>query len=361
MKSFANNQTTTGKGDRTMKRFANSLATGFCSVVMLVTGLGLSPVAMSEENSDVAKFYDGKTVSVVIRSTPGGGYDFYGRLIARHLGKYIPGNPDVIAVNRPGAGGLVATNYMFNRAPKDGTEILIPARELAISERLGAEGVRYKTLEMPAIGSVSKSTRVWVAGPDVPVDSLEDLQNFRKEHGRDFRFVVSGKGAGSYQMAMLLKESGYPVELITGYEGTSDQALAILRGEADGTVNTYASAKDTIDDEGFKVITKLGDDPAVSDVESVISGLEGKEKQLAEVMEGQMKVGRPFFTAPGVPEDRLAALREAFRKVVEDPQAAEEAERADRPWGDYTSAEEMKEAYQKLFDAPDEVIELLAN
>lgn len=342
-----------------MGKITSTFIGGIFAAAMLATGLAVAPTAMAQENDAVADFYKDKTVSVVIRSTPGGGYDFYGRLIARHIGKYIPGNPEVIAVNRPGAGGLVATNYMFNRAPKDGTEILIPARELAVSERLGGDEIRYKTLEFEPLGSVSKSTRVWLAGPDVPVENLEDLKNYRDNHGQDFSFAVSGRSAGSYQLALMLQESSYPVKIITGYEGTSDQTLAVLRGEAQGTINTYGSALDQINDEGFKVITKLGDHPDLADVDSVKDGLTGVWLQVADVLEGQMLVGRPFFTAPGVPEERVKALQEAFKKVVEDPQAAEEAKRAGRPWGDYTSPEEMTEAYQKLFDAPDEVVELM--
>ncbi|MEP1217574.1 MAG: tripartite tricarboxylate transporter substrate-binding protein [Marinobacter sp.] len=334
---------------------------GFLFTVMALVAAGgaFSSSALAQDDSAVADFYKGKTVSVVIRSTPGGGYDFYGRLVARHIGKYIPGNPDVIAVNRPGAGGLVATNYMFNRAPKDGTEILIPARELAVSERLGGSEIRYKTLEFGPLGSVSKSTRVWLAGPDVPVNNLEDLKNYRENHGRDFSFAVSGRSAGSYQLALMLEESGYPVKIITGYEGTSDQTLAVLRDEAQGTINTYGSALDQINDEGFKVISKLGSHPDIDNVENVKTALTGKWLQVAEVLEGQMLVGRPFFTAPGVPEDRLKALQDAFYKVVQDPEAAEEAKRAGRPWGDYASPAEMTDAYEKLFAAPDEVVELL--
>jgi tripartite-type tricarboxylate transporter receptor subunit TctC len=342
-----------------MKSPTSTLVGGILGVAILAAGLPAAPAASASQHDK--NFYDGKTVTVVIRSGPGGGNDFYGRLVARHLGKYIPGKPKVIAVNRPGGGGLVATNYMYEQAPKDGTEILLASRELGIPERLGAAGVRYKTLEMPAIGSVANATRVWLAGPEVPVDNLEDLANFRKKTGRDFRFVVSGKGAGSYQLAMLLQEAGYPVQVITGYDGTSDQALAILRGEADGTVNTYGSAKKTIEDEGFKVITKLGNDPDLTDVEAVHQGLNGQQRELAEVLGGLMTLGRPFFTAPGTPPERVAILQEAFRKVVEDPQAQAEAARAGRGWGSYTSSEEMSEIYQKFFTAPDEVIEQLSS
>jgi tripartite-type tricarboxylate transporter receptor subunit TctC len=360
MNVLTSNKNKTKREGSTMSE-TTSRGFGFLfAITMLVFGASsFSSSALAQDNSAVADFYKGKTVSVVIRSTPGGGYDYYGRLIARHIGKYIPGNPEVIAVNRPGAGGLVATNYMFNRAPKDGTEILIPARELAVSERLGGDEIRYKTLEFGPLGSVSKSTRVWLAGPDVPVNNLEDLKNYRKNHGRDFSFAVSGQSAGSYQLALMLQESGYPVKIITGYEGTSDQTLAVLRDEAQGTINTYGSALDQIEGEGFKVITRLGSHPDIDNIENVKGGLTGKWLQVAEVLEGQMLVGRPFFAPPGVPADRLAALQEAFYKVVQDPQAAEEAKRAGRPWGDYASPAEMTDAYEKLFAAPDEVVELL--
>jgi tripartite-type tricarboxylate transporter receptor subunit TctC len=333
-----------------MKSFTNTLIGGMLGAALLVAAPAVS-AASNDKN-----FYDGKTVRVVIRSGPGGGYDFYGRLIARHLGKYIPGKPEVIAVNRPGGGGLVATNYMYEQAPKDGTEILIAARELALSERLGAAGVRYKTLEMPAIGSAASATRVWVAGPDVPVDNLKDLANFRKKTGRDFRFVVSGKGAGSYQMATLLEQAGYPVQVLTGFESTPEQIITVLRGEGDAMVNTYSSAKDSIEDEGFKVITKLGNEPAVADVEDIRQALTGKYRSLANVLAAPLVAGRPFFTAPGTPPERVAILREAFRKALEDPQLQAEAKRADRPVG-YTGPEEMTELYREILNAPEEVIE----
>ena len=297
-------------------------------------------------------YFEGKTISVVIRSTPGGGYDFYGRLIARYLGKYIPGNPSVIAVNRPGAGGLVATNYMYEQAPSDGTEILITSRELALAERLGSDGVRYKTLEMPAIGSAASVTRVWLSGPDSPVKRLDDLA----EYDGTFRFAVSGRGAGSYQLVELLQVAGYPVQNVTGYEGTGDQVLAVLRGEADGSNHSYGSAFDIINDEGFNVVAKMGNHPAVADADDVRDFLTGDNLALANVLAAPLIAGRPFFTAPGTPDEVVEILRQGFRDAIADPELVAEAERADRAVA-YTSPAEMTELYEQILAAPDYVVE----
>lgn len=333
-----------------VRRFGLIVSTMALSALV---GLGsvATGVAEAQEN-----FYEGKTLSVVIRSTPGGGYDAYGRLIARHIGKYIPGNPEVIAVNRPGAGGLVAANYMYEQAPSDGTEILIPARELPLAERTGADGVRYKTLEMPAIGSASSSTRVWITNEGSQVKSLQDLNEFAERNGRNFRFGVSGQGAGSWQMVVLLKEAGYPVDIVTGYEGTAEQNLAMLRGEVDGSSNTYDSVQDQIRDEGFVVFAKLGNHPDLADMQDVREGLIGDQRALAAVLSAPLIAGRPFVTAPGTPEDRVEILREAFRQALQDPQLLAEAEQAGRAIG-HTSPEEMTELYEEILNAPDSVIQ----
>jgi tripartite-type tricarboxylate transporter receptor subunit TctC len=336
-----------------MRSLTNTLIGGVASVAMLVAGLSASSTALAAKNAS----FEGETVSVIIRSSPGGGYDFHGRLIARHLGKYLPGNPDVIAVNRPGAGGAVAANYLYAQAPKDGTEIAILSRELPLAERLGERAVRYKTLEMPPIGSSASSTRVWVAGPDVPVNNLEDLANFRKKTGRDFRFVVSGKGAGSYQMANLLKQAGYPVQVLTGFESTPEQSIAVLRGEGDGMVNTYASVEDSLK-EGFKIFTKLGssNDDEIGNIKDLRQDLSGDMRALTNVLAAPLVAGRPFFAPPGTPPERLAALQEAFRKALQDPQLQAEAKKAGEDIN-YTGPKDMTETYREILNAPDKVIE----
>lgn len=311
-------------------------------------GTGSSALAESNEVS-----FEGKTVNINIRSTPGGGYDFHGRLLARHLGKYLPGNPNVIAINRPGGGGVVAANYLYNQAAKDGTEILVAARELALAERLGGAGIRYKTLEMPILGSPVSDTRVLLAGPDSKIRNLADLKNL----DREFLFATSGMGAGSTQFVQLLQQAGYPVKIITGYEGTSDQLLAVLRGEVDGFSGTYPSQADLIDDENLVVVSKIGNHPDLAGTDDVREVLTGEFRSLASILATPLIAGRPFFTAPGTPPEVVAVLQEAFRKTVQDEQYIEELTRSGDVVG-YSNPEEIGVLYREIFDAPDHVVQL---
>lgn len=299
--------------------------------------------------------FSGKTVEIAIRSTPGGGYDFHGRLMARHIGKYLPGNPEVIAVNRPGAGGVVGANWLYTQAPKDGTAIYVAARELALAERLGGEGIRYKSAEMPVLGSPVSDSRVLMSAKDSPVKTLSDIKTL----GRDFIFSTSGIGAGSTQVQQLLKDAGYPVKIVTGYEGSGDQALAILRGEVDGMSGTYPSQKDVIDKEGFNVFAKLGNHPDLKGVPDLRDVMEGQYRTLAKILATPLLAGRPFITAPGTPPEVVEVLREAFRKTVQDPDYVKELTQAGEEVG-YTSPEELEDLYKEILGAPDEIVALFA-
>jgi len=319
-----------------------------------VLGLGAAstaPVVSAQEN-----FYEGKTLTVVIRSTPGGGYDDYGRLVARHIGKYLPGNPDTVAVNMPAAGGLVSTNYMYNRAPQDGTEILIPSREFVFAQRAGVPGVRYDAAKFNLLGSIASEGRVYLAGPDVPVNNLADLEALDET----FLFATSGVGAGDYLFMQLLQEGGYDVRGITGFTGSTEANLAVLRGDTHGTNRTFASAVDVIENEGFKVFAKIGKvPPEYEDRDDLFDHLEGDVLQLAKVMAVPLSAGRPFVTGPDVPAERVKLLQEAFKKLTEDPELLAEAKRAGRGIS-YTSPEEMRDLYDATLNASDEVMELVA-
>ena len=315
-----------------------------------ILGMGLAVAAQSVVAEE--SFYEGKTLSVVIRSTPGGGYDEYGRLIAQHIGKHIPGNPNVIAVNRPGAGGMVSANYMFNQAPQDGTEILIPAREFVFAERVDTEGVRYNSLEFNYLGSATAGTSAYLAAPGVPVESLSDLEAF----DGTFLFGVSGRSGGSYVLTLLLQAGGYDVDVITGFEGTGDQALSALRGDTHGISSTYSGVRNLVEDEGFTPFAKLGDSPELEHIDDIRDFLEGDALALAEVMLTPMSINRPFITGPDVPQERVEILQQAFKETLEDPDFLADAERAGRPIS-YIGPEEMRNLYEATLNAPDSVIE----
>lgn len=311
--------------------------------------------AMAEVNvpEGYENYWEGKTVTINIRSTAGGGYDSHGRLMARHLGKYLPGNPNVVAVNRPGAGGIVAANHLYRQADNDGTEILIAARELALADRMGTQGVQYNALEMPPLGSPVSDNRVWLTSEDTGVRNLEDLMNY----DGTFRFAVSGPGAGSAQMVDLLERAGYPVDIVTGYEGTGDQVLAVLRGEVQGQNSTYPAQRQLIQDEGLVILAKLGNHPELAEFDDVRDVLEGDFRALANILAAPLLAGRPFFTAPGTPEPVLDMMRQAFELTVNDPDYVRELAQMDEEVS-FTGPDEITEAFEQTMNAPDDIIEL---
>jgi len=315
---------------------------------------GLMGFAASVPEAGAASFYQGKTIKVVIRSKPGGGYDFYGRLIIRHMARHIPGNPDMIAVNMPGAGGIVAANYLMNRAKRDGTEIGVLTRELALAQRTGATGVRYDVREMIPLGSAASSTFLVLLAKDHPVKTIQQLRDYKKT----VLLAATGPGSGSYQWASLLKYDGFPVKVISGYSGGQERFLAIERGDVQGTANSYESSQLAVKEHGFVPIFYVGAKvPALKGVPNVNTALTEKGAQLAALMSAPLTAGRPFFTTPGVPADRVKILRAAFKAALFDPQLLKEAERTKRnvSWSD---PEEMDAINRKILQASDEVIAL---
>lgn len=316
-------------------------------IAIITGGLGGAYPAFAVES-----FYKGKTIKVVIRSSPGGGYDFYGRLLARHIPRHIPGNPNAIPVNMPGAGGIVATNYLMNRAKRDGTEIAILNRELAIAQRTKAKGVKYDARQLIPIGSAASSTSVIVLDGNHPVKNIADL----KKYGKVVKLAVTGPGSGSYQRAAMLKFDGFPVESITGYASSQERFLAIARGEVQGTVNSYESTSAAIEEQGLVPIAYLGNrHPALEGVPNLRSVLSEKGRQLASLMAAPMTAGRPFFTTPKAPADRVSALRAAFKASLADPKLLADAKKAKRSIT-WTDPKEMESINNDILDASDDVM-----
>ncbi len=330
----------------------------FASLTMTCAGaLAMAGVVLAASAANAADFYKGKTIKVVIRSGPGGGNDDFGRLIARHIGKFIPGNPNTIVQNIPGGGGVVAANYMAKRAKRDGTEIAILSRDLANVEKLGATGVGYKTKELIALGSAASATRVFVVGKNVPVNNLKEL----KAYGKTIKFSSTGAGTAATQQIEQLKSAGFPVLNITGYDGTQEKVMALVRGEVQATTGSISSIGQTVKDEGFKIIAKMGNHPSlghIMDIREML--LDPDTRAAANFMAAPMIGGRPFFTAPGVPADRVKILRNAFAKAIKDPDLLKEAKKAKLDVV-YTSAADMEKTYAEVAKASDKVVALIKN
>ena len=297
-------------------------------------------------------FYKDRNLKMIVRSGAGGGYDYYGRLIARHMVKYIPGKPNMIVVNLPGAGGIVAANYMMNRAKKGGIEFAILSREIAISQRTQETGVQYDVRKLNAIGSAAASTSVMVMAKNHPVKTLANLKSYKKI----VKFAATGPGSGSYQRAILLRNDGYPVKPITGYVSTPERFLALVRGDVDGTSNSYESTKTAIKEMGLVPIAYLGvARPELKGIPDLRSVLSPRGKQFASLMAAPLAAGRPFFTTPGVPKARVAMLRAAFKAALKDSGLLAEAKKAKRSIS-WTDPKEMNDINAGILGASDDVV-----
>ncbi len=321
------------------------LAASLGAVAMLAGAVASQPAAAQDG------FFKGKTINIVIRSAPGGGNDFYGRLVGRHIVNHIPGSPQHIITNMPGGGGLVAANYMAERARKDGTELGVLDRDIPVTQRIGATGIRYDVRKLTAIGSAASETYIWVARGDHPVKSVAGL----KDQKGVMRFSGTGAGTSAVQQVVLLKSDGFPVDVVTGYSGTAEKVLAMARGDVQGTTGTYESLLTAIKNENLTVIARLGRHPELMNVPDLRDVLSPAKRQIAAIMAAPLEAGRPFYGAPETPKDRVQVLREAFRKALHDPALLDEAKRANQSIN-WISGEDMEKAALEILAAPDEVI-----
>ncbi len=326
-------------------KFTSILGSGIAAA-LVVSAIDTAPATAEG-------FYKGKRIKVIIRSSAGGGYDYYARLVAKYMPRHIPGKPTAIAVNMPGASGVVATNYMMNRAKRDGTEIAAVSREQATQQRAGGKGIKYDIRKMPTIGSIASTTAVMILHKDHPANSLKELRAVKTTT----KFGAQGKGGGAFQRPMLLKMDGYKIQIITGYTGTEERVLAMIRGDIGGGSGSYDSLASYIKDNNFKIIAYLGNKlPELKGVPNIDEGLTLKRTlQLSALLQAPLAAGRPFITTPGVPADRVKILRTAFKKALSDPGLVADAKRAKRKIS-WTDPNVMTKLYSEILDTPDDVI-----
>lgn len=327
---------------------------GYFTIVSLA-GLGVIAVGAAQGPAFAADgFYKGKTLRVIIRSSPGGGNDYYGRLMARHMPRHIPDNPNSIPINMKGAGGIVAANYLHNRAKRDGTEIAILSRAIAVVQRTKTKGVLYDVNKLIPLGSTASNTAVFLVAQKSKLMSLKDI----KRGGRVITVGTTGPGGGAYQRSMVMKLDGFPMKIITGYGSNGEKVLSVARGDVEMTAGSYETMRTNIKEEKFRIIGKLGaDHPEIPkgtvDLRDVVSP---DRKALASLLVAPLEAGRPFYTTPGVPADRVKILRAAFVAALKDPKLLAEAKKAKKGIEPLTW-QQMVKTNKEILGASDEIME----
>jgi tripartite-type tricarboxylate transporter receptor subunit TctC len=324
------------------------------NAVLLVVLLGAITPAHAD---DVADFYRGRNVSMVIGYTAGGGYDLYARLLARHMSKHIPGNPTIVPQNMPGAGSLKAANYIYSLAPKDGATIGTAARSMATDPLLGES--KFDPREFTWVGSTTSETSVCAMWQTSPVKTWGDM------FGKTFTMGGSAPGSEPDVFTLLLKNVfGAHVRLVTGYPGGNDINLAIERGEVDGRCGwSWSSIKsqrsEWLKDKKISILVQLAmtKHPDLPDVPLLLDFAKSEEqRQIVRLVLASLVVGRPFFAPPGIPADRKMALRKAFDDTMKDETFREEAAKLDLEIEPVTAAA-IDDLLAELYRTPKPVVE----
>lgn len=314
----------------------------------------------------VADFYRGKTITIVVATDAGGGFDTYARGVAQYMPQYVPGNPNMIVENMPGAGHLIGMNHVYNVAPKDGTVIGNADGGLALQQLVGAEGVEFDMTKMQYIGMPDDPVNMVMA-----VRSDAGVASFEETLGDDGKeLVVGGQAPGDLQTdpGILMKEVlGANIKMVMGYEGTGGLSLAMEQGEIDGywgSLETFeAQFGGKLESGEWFVMVSLNEERAehLPDVPSAYEFAETEEqKQLLRVGGTLRSYVRPYFLAPEVPEERVAALEDAFMQTMEDPGFRADMEEAGRSIGP-VDGETLTRVYRTFIeDTPQELADQLA-
>ena len=301
----------------------------------------------------------GRNPTMVVAFGPGGGYDLWGRTVARHIGKYMPGNPTLVVQNMPGAGSYVGASYIYNIAPKDGSTLGIIARDAALGALTGAEGARFDPLKISWIGTPTTETNVCIANATAAVKSVDDLTKTQLILGD----TGPGTGTRSYPNALnaLL---GYKFKLVSGFPSSSDVFLAMERGEVDGICESLDSVTgkrpDWISSGKVRILFYGGAEPNphMKDHRFVmdLAKTEEQKKEIEFLYAGQ-GIGRPFVAPPGLAPETLAMLRSAFDKTMKDPDFLADAKGHDaeiKP----VSGEKMQALVASIIDTPASILTL---
>ena len=293
----------------------------FHTLVLAGATVGLLWAAPASADS-VADFYKGKQITLYIGYSPGGGYDTYARMVSRHMGKHIPGNPTIVAKNRPGAGSLLLANELYNTLPKDGSVIGLIGRGIPMEPLFGTKEAKFDPSKFNWLGSANNEVSIGVAWHTVGIKTLDDFLTKP--------MIVGGTGPGADTDTfpkVLNNVLGTKLKLVTGYPGGNDILFAMERGEVEGRCGySWSSAKsrkaDWLKEKKMIVLIQMSTakHPDLPDVPFIMDlAKTERDRQILRLIFARQAWGRPFLLPPGVPADRVKALQTAFMATMNDP------------------------------------------
>jgi tripartite-type tricarboxylate transporter receptor subunit TctC len=334
----------------------------FCLFLLLLGCALLSGAAHASSH----EFFKGKAVRLLVGTSPGGAIDDWGRFVAQHLGKHIPGNPDIVVQNMAGAGTVIAANHIYNIAKPDGLTLGVVNPGIYIDQLLGAKEVKFDWPKFSFIGSPERVDQVLFVRADTPYKSLEEIRQAKEPP----RCAATGRSTLAYFLPRLLEEAlGLKINMVVGYGGGGEMNLAMERGEIHcraGTVSAYVDREPTrtwIKTGFVRALVHSGTTryPRLPDVPTLYELMETHKtpdaiKRVAKVLLSSGDFGRPFFGPPGMAADRVKILREAFMKTMNDPALLADAKK--RGWDlDPSSGERLEAIAKEVMVQPPEVIE----
>ncbi|MFN3889509.1 MAG: Bug family tripartite tricarboxylate transporter substrate binding protein [Beijerinckiaceae bacterium] len=326
----------------------------------IVSAAVLATLSVPAFGQSPEEFYKGRTVELVVGTNPGGGYDLYGRLIGRAMGKHIPGAPVIVVKNMPGAGHLKMTNWLYNAAPKDGTVMGTAPQAVAIEQALGTEGIQYDAAKFTWIGRVAPVVEVTYTWHTSPTKTLEDA--------RKRETVMGGSGAASptvFYLKALNQLAGTKFKIIASYPSNNDTNLAMMRGEVEGGSKAWASMKvdnaDWLRDRQVNIIVQYAAERSADlpDVPLMMElGRNEDERRALQLFALGNAMGRSIMATPGIPADRVKALRKAFMDTMNDPELKAFVTERKIDFGPALSGEELEKLVQKTLAVSPAVVKL---
>jgi len=289
----------------------------------------LLPVSAAVAQSP-AEFYKGRSVDLYIAYSTGGGYDLYARMVARHLGRHIPGQPQIVPKNMEGAGGLRLANWLYQAAPRDGTVIGATSRNIAFEPLIGNKAAHYDSSQFTWLGSANDEVSVCASWHTSGVATFNDVLT------KELTIGSSGTADDTYQYPRLINNVlGTRFKIITGYPGGNDVSVAMERGEVSGRCGwSWSSVMSTrahwLTEKKINVLIQLSlsKHPDLPQVPLIMDlARSDEERQMFRLIFARQVMGRPFQSTPGVPNDRLQALQTAFMDTMKDPAFLAEADK----------------------------------